>query len=117
MINKLLIILVLVIFSSCTKDILRKEFSATVYYNNLPVKGAKVLVWNGYEKGFEVETETDTSGFFLLPEINRYSLGLKPHNLSQKFLILQKNLSSDTLFTQSKRNNNANDTIYLKIVK
>jgi len=117
MINKLLIIFLSTIFFSCTKDILRKEFSATVYYNNLPVKGAKVLVWQGYEKGFEIETKTDSSGFFLLPEIHKYSLGLESHNLSQKFLIIQKDLSSDTLFTPSKFKRSANDTIFLKIVK
>lgn len=105
------------VFFSCAKDTLREPLSANVYYDELPVKSAEVLVWKGYEKGFVKETETDSLGFFELSKVSRYSLGLESHNLSQKFLIVKKDLSSDTLATPSKNNNKVNDTIYLKIRK
>ena len=116
MMNKILIVFVALILSSCVKDISREPLNSYVYHGDLPVKDAEVLVWKGYEKGFIKETKTDSLGFFKLPEISKYSLGLESHNLSQKFLIVKGNLSSDTLSTSSKKyNKNINDTIFLKI--
>lgn len=114
--NKFLIIFVAMILSSCAKDILREALNTYVYYDDEPVRDADILVWKGYEKGFIKETKTDSLGFFNLPEISKYSLGLESHNLSQKILIVKGNLTSDTLSTPSKKYNKMiNDTIFLKM--
>jgi len=57
---------------SCAIDTLREEVSTYVYYENLPVKNAEILTWQGYEKGFVKETFTDSLGFFHLKKFDMF---------------------------------------------
>ncbi len=96
---KVLILLVISTLTSCALDTLSEEVNAYVYYNKAPVNNAKVLTWQGYEKGFVEETKSDSLGFFHLKKLTKYTLGLESRYLAQKFIIKKENLISDTLFT------------------
>jgi hypothetical protein len=120
MIKKTIIIVLTINCFSCAKDIVREKTSSYVYYNNLPVKKAKVLTWQGADKGFIQETVTNNSGFFSLPEKSRYRLGLESQVLSQQVVIVSKGFLSDTLSTFGKyvkSDKIISDTIHLKPIK
>ncbi|WP_440066271.1 hypothetical protein [Tenacibaculum discolor] len=101
--KKILLIVLITLFTSCTEGT-KEYFEGYVYYKEIPLKG--VVITEGHSEPNNVFSTTDSLGYF---KLKRFS-----QTFADKLIFSKKGFKTDTIYLLRGRNSRPLYTLFLR---